>query len=93
MADEQATPANDHESTTNESDKMTEKVPDGPTDSHVLSQIEPDEKGLVQQADDSADVTDLGWNNPTDHIEEPFIAGLANEDLWMLIRRFDKVIR
>lgn len=93
MADQQETPPNDHESTAKESDKMTEKIPEGPTDSHVLSQIEPDKKGLVQQADNSADVTDLGWNDPTDHIEEPFIADLANEDLWMLIRRFDKVIQ
>lgn len=75
----------------NESDDTTEPPPEGPTDSHVLSQIEPDEKGLTQQAGDSTDVTDLGWRSPADTIEEPLIAGLLNEDLWMLIRRFDKV--
>lgn len=77
--------------TMNKSDEMTEPLPEGPTDSHALSQIEPEEKGLTQQTGDSSDVTDLGWSSPADCIEEPLIAGLLNEDLWMLIRRFDKV--
>lgn len=66
-------------------------TPQGPTDSHVLSQVEQDEKGLSQQAGDTAEVTDIGWSKPAHHIEEPLIAGLSNEDLWMLIRRFDTV--
>lgn len=66
-------------------------IPEGPTDSHVLSQIELDEKGLSQKAGDSAEITDLGWTKPLEHIEGPLIAGIPNEDLWMLIRRFDKV--
>ncbi|KAJ5590679.1 hypothetical protein N7450_004651 [Penicillium hetheringtonii] len=65
-------------------------IPEGPTDSHVLSQIELDEKGLSQKAGDSAEITDLGWTKPLEHIEGPLIAGIPNEDLWMLIRRFDK---
>lgn len=65
--------------------------PEGPTDSHVLSQVEQDEKGLSQQAGDTAEITDLGWTDPSKHSEERLIAGLSNDDLWMLIRRFDKV--
>jgi hypothetical protein len=70
----------------------TEKppTPDGPTDSHVLSQVEQEDKGLIQRAGETTDITDVGWNNLADHTE-PLIAGLSNEDLWMLIRRFDKV--
>ncbi|OKP13871.1 hypothetical protein PENSUB_446 [Penicillium subrubescens] len=66
-------------------------TPEGPTDSHVLSQVEQDEKGLIQKAGDTPDITDVGWNNPADHTEQ-LIAGLSNEDLWMLIRRFDKQV-
>lgn len=66
-------------------------TPAGPTDSHVLSQVEPEEKGLTQQAGDTDELTDLGWSASHEHIEEPLIAGLSNEDLWLFIRRFDKV--
>ncbi|KAJ5211975.1 uncharacterized protein N7498_003621 [Penicillium cinerascens] len=74
------------------SDKMNEQppTPEGPTDSHVLAQVEQDEKGISQQTGDTSQVTDLGWITPAGHIEEPLIAGLSNEDLWMYIRRFDK---
>ncbi|KAK6812134.1 hypothetical protein RU639_012080 [Aspergillus parasiticus] len=61
----------------------------GPTDSHALSQIDHDEKGLAQKAGDNDEVTDVGWgHSPQGRI----VAGLSNEDLWMLIRRFNKQI-
>ncbi|KAJ5092831.1 hypothetical protein N7456_008692 [Penicillium angulare] len=66
--------------------------PEGPTDSHILSQVEQDEKGLSQQAGDAAEITDLGWTQPSEHFDEALIAGLSNEDLWMLIRRFNKQV-
>ncbi|KAF3387385.1 hypothetical protein F1880_000301 [Penicillium rolfsii] len=66
-------------------------TPEGPTESHVLSQVEQDEKGLIQKAGDTPGITDVGWNNLADHTEQ-LIAGLSNEDLWMLIRRFDKQV-
>jgi hypothetical protein len=64
----------------------------GPTDSHVLSQVEPEEdaKGLAQKAGVTNDVSDIGWGE-SDKIEERIVRGLSNEDLWMLIRRFNKV--
>ncbi|CAI7664546.1 unnamed protein product [Penicillium glandicola] len=67
-------------------------ISEGPTESHVLSQVEQDEKGLSQKAGDTAEITDLGWGESPDAIEEPLVAGLSNEDLWMLIRRFDKQV-
>ncbi|KAJ5918828.1 hypothetical protein N7454_009972 [Penicillium verhagenii] len=66
--------------------------PEGPTDSHILSQVEQNEKGLSQQAGITSDITDLGWNQPSHHFDEAIVAGLSNEDLWMLIRRFDKQV-
>lgn len=67
------------------------EFPEGPTESHVLSQVEQDEKGLSQKAGDTAEITNIGWGESPDAIEEPLVAGISNEDLWMLIRRFDKV--
>lgn len=65
--------------------------PEGPTDSHVLSQIDQDEKGLSQKASETTEITNIGWDESPKLIEEPLVAGISNEDLWMLIRRFDKV--
>jgi hypothetical protein len=67
------------------------ELPEGPTDSHVLSQVEQDDKGLSQKAGETTEITDLGWNERHDFIAEPLVAGISNDDLWMLIRRFDKV--
>jgi Protein of unknown function (DUF3292). len=66
-------------------------IPKGPTESHVLSRVEQDEKGLSQRAGHTAEITNIGWGESPDAIDEPLVAGLSNEDLWMLIRRFDKV--
>ncbi|KAF4255854.1 hypothetical protein KXW98_005165 [Aspergillus fumigatus] len=65
----------------------------GPTDSHVLSQVKPEEedRGLAQKAGVTNDVSDIGWGE-SDKIEERIVTGLSNEDLWMLIRRFNKQI-
>lgn len=66
-------------------------TPKGPTESHVLSRVEQDEKGLSQKAGHTAEITNIGWGESPDTIDGPLVAGLSNEDLWMLIRRFDKV--
>lgn len=64
--------------------------PTGPTDSHILSQVEQDEKGLAEQAGETTTTTDIGWNQAPDDVDGQIVAGLSNEDLWMLIRRFNK---
>ncbi|KAL3469490.1 hypothetical protein BJX99DRAFT_69885 [Aspergillus californicus] len=65
----------------------------GPTDSHILSQVDPDEgtKGLAHIAGETEHVTDIGWGR-SDDIEERIVPGLSNEDLFLLIRRFNKQI-
>ena len=64
---------------------------DSPTDSHEISKIKQDEKGLAQKAGDNKEVSDIGWSQEPVEIEEQIVHGLSNEDLWMLIRRFDQV--
>jgi hypothetical protein len=91
--DERAVPAMGTSATSKDEDQFNTEpeTPEGPTDSHVLSQVDQDEKGLSQKAGDTAEITNIGWGESPDLIEEPLVAGLSNEDLWMLIRRFDKV--
>lgn len=64
---------------------------DLPTDSHALAAAEPEEKGYAQTHSASS-VRDLGWHNDSGSIPRPLIAGLPNDDLWVLLRRFNKVI-
>lgn len=63
-----------------------------PTDSHALAATEPEERGYAQTHSTSSSVRDLGWHNDSGSIPRPLIAGLPNDDLWMLLRRFNKVI-
>ncbi|KFY33114.1 hypothetical protein V495_08421 [Pseudogymnoascus sp. VKM F-4514 (FW-929)] len=65
---------------------------DLPTDSHALAAAEPEEKGYAQTHSASS-VKDLGWHNDSDSIPRPLIAGLPNDDLWVLLRRFNKQIQ
>jgi hypothetical protein len=65
---------------------------EGPTDSHALSKLSPDDeaKGLAHKAGDTEHVSDIGWGK-SDVIEERIVPGLSNEDLFLLIRRFNRV--
>ncbi|KAI0880902.1 uncharacterized protein GGS22DRAFT_77858 [Annulohypoxylon maeteangense] len=62
-----------------------------PTLSHNLAASDHEEKGLAQREYDE-EVADLGWNETKDRIAEPLVGRLGNEDLWLLIRRFNKQI-
>ncbi|KAJ5773962.1 hypothetical protein N7457_008858 [Penicillium paradoxum] len=84
--------ADDGSSKADNNPTANSELPEGPTDSHILSQVEQDEKGLSQKAGKTTEITNLGWGEPPDSIEESLVAGLSNEDLWMLIRRFDKQV-
>jgi hypothetical protein len=68
---------------------MTEK----PTASHALAMAsqEAEEKGAAQRDYVEEDVANLGWNEPESHIASPLVGGLSNEELWLLVRRFNKV--
>lgn len=61
-----------------------------PTLSHALAQDDHEQKG-VAQTDHEFEVLDLGWNEKKEDIPAPLVGGLQNEDLWMLVRRFNKV--
>lgn len=58
--------------------------------SHALANAEHVEKGHAQEAHED-EVKDLGWTDTNDKIANPLIARLPNEELWVLIRRFNKV--
>ena len=64
---------------------------DAPTDSHALAGADHDEKGAVQEEHFGAEVRDLGWVDKPKEEVAPLVGGLKNEELWMLIRRFNKV--
>lgn len=62
-----------------------------PTISHELANTDHEEKGAAQVDHGQTEVRDLGWNeHPTD-VPTPLVGGLPNEELWTLIRRFNKV--
>ena len=61
-----------------------------PSLSHALAGDDHDTKGFAQLDHDS-EVRDLGWNEPKQDIAAPLVGGMDNEELWLLLRRFDKV--
>lgn len=60
------------------------------TISHALATSEHDVKGAAQE-EHGSEVKDLGWTSHVAKIPNPVVGGLANDDLWVLVRRFDKV--
>lgn len=68
-----------------------------PTASHALAEestahTDVDEVGTSQVPHDEVEVNDLGWNEDASQVPRPMVGGLENEELWTLIRRFDKQI-
>jgi len=59
-----------------------------PSDSHALAVADQEVKGAAQH-NASEDVKDLGWDANPKHVPT-MVGGLPNEELWTLIRRFDK---
>lgn len=66
-----------------------------PTESHALAMESKNssvEHGSgAAQVEHGQEVVNLGWNEPKEHIANPLVGGLSNEDLWLLVRRFNKV--
>ena len=58
--------------------------------SHALATADHDEKGYAQEEHED-EVKDLGWTDTNDRIANPLVARLPNEELWILVRRFNKV--
>jgi hypothetical protein len=71
-------------------EETSQSLADQPTMSHALAIADHDEKGHAQE-DHDGEVKNLGWNEPEDGIANPLVGRLSNDDLWILIRRFNKV--
>ncbi|KAF6812947.1 hypothetical protein CPLU01_14777 [Colletotrichum plurivorum] len=68
-----------------------------PTDSHHLADMAvkekpAEEKGHAEVEHGEIEVKNLGWNTQADKVSQPMVGGLTNEELWILVRRFDKQI-
>ena len=70
----------------------SQALADEPTASHALAVADHDEKGHVQDADGDG-IQDLGWHESDTNIPNPLIGRVPNEELWLLIRRFNKVMK
>jgi len=63
----------------------------GHSDSHALASANDHEiKGAVQTNHEVGEVRDLGWNDHPSDVPTPLVGGLPNEELWTLVRRFNK---
>lgn len=67
----------------------TSSFSNAPTDSHALANAEHEERGAAQQKPSRGEVKNLGWFEDPKYIA-PLVGGLPNEELWTLIRRFNK---
>ena len=65
-----------------------------PSDSHALAieSADHDIKGAVQENHEAGEVRDMGWNDDPKSVPSPLVAKLPNEELWTLVRRFNKQI-
>jgi hypothetical protein len=64
----------------------------GPTDSHALATADHEDKGTAQIEHLEPEVKDLGWDKVAERIPAPLVGGLPNEELWILVRRFNHVL-
>jgi hypothetical protein len=71
--------------------RKLEALASSPTDSHGLAAADHEQKGAAQEEHFEAEVKDLGWSESKQEIPQPLVGGIENEELWMLVRRFDKV--
>jgi len=69
---------------------VANRMEEQPTESHALAMAHHQGQGAAQVNHDEQ-VVDLGWNEEPGNIANPLIGGLSNEDLWVLVRRFNKV--
>lgn len=76
-----------------EPEKVVDAEEEPATESHALANAVPEdifEIGAAQLDHGSAEVRDLGWNDKPEDVPSPLVGGLPNEELWTLIRRFNK---
>lgn len=71
-------------------EETAQTLQDDPSLSHALATDDHDEKGIAQMGHEK-EVRDLGWNEKKQNIAAPLVGGISNEELWLLVRRFNKV--
>jgi hypothetical protein len=71
-------------------EEISHTLRDEATGSHALAMADHEDKGEAQLSH-GLEVKDLGWQEPINKVANPLVGGMSNEDLWVLIRRFDKV--
>ncbi|KAL4894858.1 hypothetical protein BDV59DRAFT_164965 [Aspergillus ambiguus] len=59
---------------------------------HDLVQVEPEEPGPLRNSSSNGKALDISWKSSSRTVDEDIVSGLSNEDVWMLIRRFNKQI-
>ncbi|MCJ1312668.1 hypothetical protein MMC25_006344 [Agyrium rufum] len=65
-------------------------LPSTSTDSHALANADHEYKGAAQVDHFETEVKDLGWNEHPKDVPTPLVGGLPNDELWLLVRRFNK---
>lgn len=60
------------------------------SDSHAIATGQHDIQGAAQMAGSSHEMTDLGWRSHHKDVDN-LIGAVPNEELWTLIRRFNRV--
>lgn len=60
------------------------------SDSHSLAASAIVNTERAKPSDDQS-VYDLGWNDESKQDAKPWVRGMDNEDLWVLVRRLNKV--
>src|SRR2546421_6471787 len=83
-----------------ETERYLAETGQAPSESHDLAAAAAEEPfettgeaGASQVDHAEEEIRDLGWRE-RDHVEKiprPLVGGLSNEELWTLIRRFNKV--
>jgi len=72
--------------------EQSNSIRDVPTTSHALAvQSKGVEAHGAAHEDHDGEVKDLGWHKPEEQIPSPLVGRLPNDDLWLLLRRFNKV--
>lgn len=61
-----------------------------PSDSHALASADHEHIGAVQMNHEEGEVRDMGWQEHPKDMPTPLVGGLPNEELWTLVRRFNK---
>ncbi|GAB1204325.1 hypothetical protein APSETT445_002977 [Aspergillus pseudonomiae] len=69
-----------------------QEVPGGfdDTDAHDHTLLAPGEGNAVQKVNSNGKQSDIKWKQASKTVDEQLMPDMSNEDLWLLIRRFNK---